>query len=521
MNNFSKMTNRFNTNSMKWDVFKNELPLWVADMDFETAPEIVEVLQKKLDLKIYGYTTIPDEYYQAVIQWWRTRHQFIIEKEWILFCTGVIPAISSIVRKITAVGDNVLIQAPVYNVFYNSILNNQRNVLSSDLVFENGSYSIDFSDLEQKLSDEKTTLMILCNPHNPIGKVWQKETLKRIGDLCVKYNVTILSDEIHCDLVHTGYRYTPLASISTEIAEQTITCVAPTKTFNLAGIQTASIIIRNEELRKKVDRGINTDEVAEPNAFAMEATIAAFTKGEKWLDALHQYLGENKQIVEKFIHNEIPELSVLPSEATYLLWLNCEQLTDDSADFADFIRRETGLYLSAGTVFGGNGSVFLRLNYACPQERLKDALERLKIAVKTTKSNNQRSKKERVNMKKVVKLKISFDSAEIIAGIYHNQTSEAFLDSLPITTVFEDFIGKEKISYLSGKYPVDRMGKSIVPSEGDIMYYVPWGNLAIFYTKGHSINKDLVPIAKIESGFTHLKHIDSASRVLIEQIQPD
>ena len=378
--NFSKLTNRFNTNSLKWDVNNNELPMWVADMDFETAPEIREAIMKKVDFGIYGYTIIPDEYYLSISNWWERRHNFKIEKEWILFCTGVVPAISSIVRKMTREGDNVLVQAPVYNIFYNSIVNNNRKVLSSDLCFDGKEYSIDYEDLERKLSDPATTLMILCNPHNPIGKVWSKETLKKIGELCIKYNVLVVSDEIHCDLTY-GNSYTPFASISPEIAQNSITCIAPTKTFNLAGVQSSNIIVPNDEIRRMVNRGINTDEVAEPNAFAIEATIAAFTKGEPWLNELIEYLAENKRVVQKFIHNELPSLNLIHSDATYLLWIDCSSITKDSLEFCKFIRKETGLYVSSGHVYGSNGGHFIRMNIACQRERVEDGLSRLKVGV--------------------------------------------------------------------------------------------------------------------------------------------
>lgn len=378
--NFSKLTNRFNTNSLKWDVNDNELPMWVADMDFETAPEIKEAIRKKVDFGIYGYTIIPDEYYLSISNWWKRRHNFKIEKEWILFCTGVVPAISSIVRKMTREGDNVLVQAPVYNIFYNSIVNNNRKVLSSDLCFDGKEYSIDFEDLERKLSDPATTLMILCNPHNPIGKIWSKETLKKIGELCIKYNVLVISDEIHCDLTYGNF-YIPFASISPAIAQNSITCIAPTKTFNLAGVQASNIIIPNDEIRRMVNRGINTDEVAEPNAFAIEATIAAFTKGETWLNELIKYLAENKRVVQEFIHNELPSLNLIYSDATYLLWIDCSGITKDSLDFCKFIRKETGLCVSSGHVYGSNGGHFIRMNIACQRERVEDGLSRLKVGV--------------------------------------------------------------------------------------------------------------------------------------------
>lgn len=382
MYDFSKLTNRKETNSLKWDVETNELPMWVADMDFETAPEIVEALQKRLDHKIFGYNIVPDEYFESIQNWWSSRHKFKIENEWMMFCIGVVPAISSIVRKMTTVGENVLIQAPVYNIFYNSILNNGRHVLSSDLIYDGNEYSIDFKDLEEKLSMPQTTMMILCNPHNPIGKIWTREVLKRIGDLCAKHNVLVVSDEIHCDIVAPNREYIPFASVSQTNLMNSITCIAPTKTFNLAGLQTACIVVPNHVLRHKVNRGINTDEVAEPNSFAITATIAAFTKGENWLNELREYIENNKQTTINFIKEELPELHVIPSEATYLLWIDCSRVCDNSVELVKAVRNTTGLYLSDGLEYGENGKCFVRINVACPLERLNDGLERLKRGIK-------------------------------------------------------------------------------------------------------------------------------------------
>lgn len=378
---FSTLINRRKTNSLKWDVAVNELPMWVADMDFRTAPEITEAIQSKAATGIYGYTIVPDDYYVTISDWWAHRHQFKIEKNWLIFCTGVVPAISSIVRRMTNIGDNVVVQAPVYNIFYNSIINNGRHILSSDLRYDGTVYHIDFTVLEQKLADPLTTLMILCNPHNPIGKIWDKETLGRIGRLCNKHHVLVLSDEIHCDLTEPGYSYTPFASVSPECAQNSITCIAPTKTFNIAGLQTASVVIPDEALHQKVNRGLNSDEVAEPNAFAMEATIAAFTKGEPWLNALNRYLTENREILRNFIRKELPQLKVVPAKATYLAWIDCSEITEDTSTLCRFLRNQTGLYLSDGAVYGGDGNRFVRMNIACPRARMEDGLRRLKVGI--------------------------------------------------------------------------------------------------------------------------------------------
>lgn len=378
---FDAAVNRRGTDSMKWNVAENELPMWVADMDFCAAPEIREALEKRVSHGVFGYTEIPEEWYSAYSSWWQKRHDFKIEHDWLVFCTGVVPAISSIVRKLTTPAENVLIMTPVYNIFFNSILNNGRNVLESRLLYDGKEYHIDFEDLEKKLSNPQTTLMILCNPHNPIGKIWDRETLLKIGELCKIHNVTVLSDEIHCDITDPGMKYIPFASVSDSCRLNSVSCVAPTKAFNLAGIQTAAVFVPNPVLRHKVWRGLNTDEVAEPNAFAVTAAVAAFTKGGEWLDSLREYILGNKKRTLDFIGKSIPQISAVPSSATYLLWLDCKRLSAPSSEIAEFIREKTGLYLSSGTAYGGDGESFLRMNLACPRKTLEDGLSRLKHGV--------------------------------------------------------------------------------------------------------------------------------------------
>ena len=381
MYDFDKLTNRFGTGSLKWDVNEGQLPMWVADMDFETAPEIIQALQKRIEHGVFGYQNVTDDWYQAYQSWWSRRHQFKIEKDWLIFCTGVVPAISSIVRKVTTVGENVLVQTPVYNIFFNSIRNNGRNILESPLVYEQGEYHIDFKDLEEKLSNPQTSLFILCNPHNPIGKIWDRETLEKIGELCDRYHVIVVSDEIHCDLTDPGYEYVPFASVSDQCRENSITCIAPTKTFGIPGIQTAAVVVPNPVLRHRVNRGLNTDEVAEPNNFAVAAAVAAFQHGDQWLTELREYLSQNKQYVRDYIGAYIPEIKVVPSNATYLLWLDCSELTDDACELQRFIEKHSGLVLTEGEEYGTPGRRFLRLNPACPRSRVQDGMERLKNSV--------------------------------------------------------------------------------------------------------------------------------------------
>ena len=270
---------------------------------------------------------------------------------------------------------------PVYNIFFNSVLNNGRRVLENKLVYDGKSYHIDFDDLEKKLAAPQTTLMILCNPQNPAGIIWDRETLAKIGELCFKYRVTVISDEIHCDLTDPDCSYVPFASVSEECRNNSITCIAPTKAFNIAGLHTAAVSVPDPYLRHKVWRGLNTDEVAEPNAFAIWAAVAAFTKGEKWLDELREYIYENKKYAESYISEHIPQIKALPEKATYLMWLDITGTGGSSSQLAEFIRRETGLYLSDGKAYGGDGEHFLRMNIACPRSVLKDGLERLKSGV--------------------------------------------------------------------------------------------------------------------------------------------
>ena len=309
---FDSLQERFGTGSLKWDVKENELPMWVADMDFPAAPEIMEVITGRAAHGIFGYSIVPDEWYQAYQGWWERRHHFRMERDWLLFCTGVVPAMSSIVRKMTTVGENVLIQTPVYNIFFNSVINNGRNVVENSLLYDGDAYCMDFKDLEEKLANPQTTMMILCNPQNPAGRIWDREELERVGRLCIKHHVLVVSDEIHCDLTDPGKEYIPFASISEEFADNSITCIAPTKAFNLAGLQTAAVVVPNPVLRHKVNRGLNTDEVAEPNAFAAVAAAAAFNKGEEWLDELRAYVYENKNYVSGFLKNELPQVKLVP-----------------------------------------------------------------------------------------------------------------------------------------------------------------------------------------------------------------
>ncbi|MCM1334494.1 MAG: pyridoxal phosphate-dependent aminotransferase [Bacteroides sp.] len=377
---FDTVIDRRDSNSYKWDISEDELPMWVADMDFRTAPEIIKVLTERVEHGIFGYATNSDEWYRAYINWWKNRHGIKYKKEHLIFSTGVIPTISSCVRRLTAPAENVLIMTPVYNIFYNCIRNNGRNVLECPLEYNDGEYSINWASLEEKLADPQTTLMLLCNPHNPIGKIWGKETLSKIGGLAYDNGVAVISDEIHCDITDPDRSYVPFASVSEKCAKNCVICIAPTKAFNLAGLQTSAALVPELRLRHKVWRGLNTDECGEPNAFAVQATVAAFNYGGEWLDELREYIYKNKQTVKKFLAENIPQIKLVSSDATYLLWLDCSSLNMNSRELAAHIRKTTGLYLSDGIQFG-NGERFLRMNIACLKTVLMDGLNRLKKAV--------------------------------------------------------------------------------------------------------------------------------------------
>lgn len=383
MYDFDKVIDRRNTGSLKWDVPENQLPVWVADMDFQTAPEIRQALEKRLQHGIFGYSVLTEEWYESIISWWQTRHGLKIEKEWLLFATGVIPVISSAVRALTGPGDSVLVLSPVYNHFFISIEDNGRKALESRLIYKDGTYEVDWKDFEEKLAGEKTVLLILSNPHNPTGNIWDRDTLSQIGILCKKHGVVVISDEIHCDLLDPGYKYTPYASVSDICAENSITCIAPTKTFNLAGLQSAAAVIPEEALREKLRRELEISDASMPGSFAVTASVAAFSEGGPWLDALCGYLAENKRIVREYLEKSVPEVKVVSSHATYLMWLDFGEITEDGRELCRWIRRKTGLYMNVGDIYRGGGSSFARLNVACPKEVVKDAVSRLADGVRS------------------------------------------------------------------------------------------------------------------------------------------
>ena len=374
---FKTVIDRKNTSSVKWDMFDDEVPMWVADMDFRVAPAISDAVQKRASHDVFGYTIVPDELFEAYIGWWDRRYDFKMSKENMLHASGVMPSISSMIRCLTEIGDSILIQTPVYHVFFYVIEDNHRKVLENPLIYENGEYSIDFDDLDEKLSESK--MMILCNPHNPVGKIYSEDDLARIGELCKKHGVVLISDEIHCDLTDPGKKYNPFErSFSYENA---ITCLSPSKSFNIAGFQSSVVHVKNNELYGMIKNQLHVDSSDSCNVFAPSAVIAAYDESEEWMESLREELFANKQIVREFLASEIPQIKLVDCEATYLLWLDCSSLEMPSNDLNDFLRSNYGLFLSPGIQFGENGDNFMRMNIACPEKLLLDGLNRLKKGV--------------------------------------------------------------------------------------------------------------------------------------------
>ena len=375
---FDKITQRCGTNSYKWDSTddKEVLPMWVADMDFPTAPCIINALEKRVEHGIFGYTRVPEEYYDAVISWFSRRHHWKPKREWFIYTSGVVPALSAVIKALTNVGDKVLTLTPVYNCFFSSIRNNGCELDSCALRYENNTFSIDYEDLERRAADPKTTLMLLCNPHNPSGRVWTREELRRIGDICIKNNVVVVADEIHCELVHPGFTYTPFASVSEEFQKHSVTCVAPSKAFNIAGLQIANIIVENDKWRQRIDKAININEVCDVNPFGVIATIAAYNEGEEWLNQLLQYIHGNYLFFKDYCEEHLPQLPVAPLEGTYLAWMDCRSLGIPSEELEEELMKEAKLWLNAGSMYGKEGEGFMRWNLACPRQLVKEGLER-------------------------------------------------------------------------------------------------------------------------------------------------
>ncbi len=380
---FDKVIDRTHTDSLKWDIVDTKYPMWVADMDFETPPFIQEAIEKRVEQGVYGYSLIPNDFYKSIQTWWLERHGIGFDKKMMTYATGVIPALSTLIQRFTAPGDHVVIQAPVYHMFYSLIEQNGRIASVNELKYEQNSYFVDFEDLEMRLADSRTTLLLLCNPHNPTGNIWDRNTLEKIGRLCDKYHVLVISDEIHGDIVQPGFTYIPYTKVNETCFFNSITLVSASKAFNIAGLQSACVIIPNEEICQKARTALQVNHLTSPNAFACRASIAAFTEGEDWLDQMNAYIAENKRITEQFFIESIPSLKVVPGLATYLVWIDCSEMTLDTEKLCLILLKKEGIYLEKGKDFGKNSRAFLRMNVAMPRTKLLEALIALRSGLHT------------------------------------------------------------------------------------------------------------------------------------------
>lgn len=380
--NFDTCPSRKGTESVKWDLYPGTLPLWVADMDFEVAPEIRAALQRRLDHGVFGYELLPDNYFLVMNRWFSSRHGWKgISRKNIVPTTGVIAAYSAAIKAMTVPGDKVIVMTPCYNAFFPAIRNNKCVQASCPLHYENGLYTVDW-ELFEKMAAESRVLL-LCNPHNPVGRVWTREELLRMADICLRNNVFVVSDEIHCELTYPGHDYTPWATLPEEYVLNSVTCFSPTKPFNLAGIQIANIYAASPEVLAKMDRAINDNECCDVNVFGATALQAAYGEGGPWLDALREYLWHNARTVYCFLEDELPLVSAPPLEGTYLMWLDCRAYGISSEALGEHLKTKHGLVLSTGTIYGEDGEGFMRLNIACPRSTLLEGLSRLRDGLAT------------------------------------------------------------------------------------------------------------------------------------------
>lgn len=374
---FDKTIDRRATNSYKWDIApEGVLPMWVADMDFRTAPAIIDSLQKRVAHGIFGYTRVPDAYYDAVTSWFSRRHGWDIDREWIIYTSGVVPAVSAVIKALTVPGDKVIVQTPVYNCFFSSIRNNGCEIVSNPLRRTADTYEMDFDALERCAADPRAKVMLLCNPHNPAGRVWTPDELTRLGNICLRNGVTVVADEIHCELVYQGFKYTPFASLSDAFLHRSVTCVSPSKAFNIAGLQIANIVAFDNDLRSRIDKAININEVCDVNPFGVAATIAAYNEGEEWLNQLVDYLHGNYEAMAEFCRRELPEFPITRLEGTYLVWMDCSSLGMPSDALEHALLDDARLWLNAGTMYGAEGEGYMRWNIACPRSVMLDGLNR-------------------------------------------------------------------------------------------------------------------------------------------------
>lgn len=385
---FDTVVDRYGTNSLKYDFAeergypKDVLPLWVADMDFITAKPIVDALCRTAQHGIFGYSNPKDDYYQAALSWFEKNFDWHPKKEWIVKTPGIVFALSMAVKAYTAPHDSVIIQTPVYYPFYSVIENNDRKVVKNELQYINGHYEIDFDDFEKKIKENNVKLFILCSPHNPTGRVWTTEELRKLGEICLRYNVIVISDEIHCDFSYPGHKHNIFTKACPEMEERAVICTSPSKTFNIAGLQISNIWIKNRELRHKLKKETVSCGYTEFNIFGITAATAAYESGEKWHRESWDYIRENLNFLRTFINNRLPEIKLIEPEGTYFAWLDCSGLGLDKKELNELIINKAGLWLDAGHIFGTGSEMFQRIVLACPRVTLRTALERLESAIK-------------------------------------------------------------------------------------------------------------------------------------------
>ena len=372
--NFDEIVDRRNTSSCKWDVAFDELPMWVADMDFSVLPEIQDAIKRRADISAYGYSEVSEDYYLSYQSWWKRHHHVDIDVSDMTFSLGVVASIDSILKHLVPRGSGVVIQSPVYHVFFNCIRNNGHILYDNKLIYQNGDYEMDFDNLERLFMNNNIKAMILCNPHNPVGRIWTEEELYEVVSICERHHVLLISDEIHCDIVENGTEYNSILKVS----DNAIALLSPTKAFNIAGIHSSIVVTRNKELLSQIEDGLGMDDVGEPNYFSCDATVAAFTCGDEWIKEMNEYVFRNKRYVQEFIKEELPKLWLVDNEATYLLWLDISAYTDNSDEFAADLRKKTGLFVSPGRQFSEGDHAFIRINIATSLDNVKDACCRLR-----------------------------------------------------------------------------------------------------------------------------------------------
>lgn len=379
MFNFDTPVNRRHTGSLKWDTIPADvLPLWVADMDFPVAPAIQRALVDRVSHGIFGYANVDHTYYDAIISWFGRRHDWSIQREWIRYTTGVVPAISCCLKALTLPDERVLVQTPVYNCFFSSIRNQGCDIVENELVRHDDTYIIDWDDFELKCADEKVTVFLLCNPHNPAGRVWTAEELGRMGQICRRHGVRVISDEIHCELVMPGYTYTPFAAVNDTNLNNSVTLNSPSKSFNIAGLQIANIVCPDADVRRRVDRVINIYEVCDVNPFGPIALKAAYNESERWLDELIPYIHGNYQFLKSYLAEHLPSVDVVRLEGTYLAWVSIRSLGINGDEAARLLLKDGKVFLCSGMLYGKRaGRDYLRVNLACPRDLLREAMSRV------------------------------------------------------------------------------------------------------------------------------------------------